>query len=264
MKHIHQLAHHIFTLWQTELISYCNAHRRSNLRHDLRVFIRQKALHQLNIRVNADGAGRTHHAALSAVNAVRLGDFLIKSRCYQRLGAPVCKVDGVHRLHVVAHADAVTAEDALVRISNDGRRTEIQRVLFLGIFKADVPHSHAVRQRLQLALAALDAGGAVSAMRCQQKLQDELPILHQSRRIGVDDHSVSRRLGAGGEGLSSLIFHRAQTTGAVHGQLRMIAKCWYIDICFANDGEHIRLIGKLYRPPINCHISHNRPSYFSI
>ena len=68
------------------------------------------------------GAGGASGCALAAADAVGLSKLAVKGRAHHQVAAPVGEVQDTHALHLLAHPDAVTAEDALVGIPDDGRR----------------------------------------------------------------------------------------------------------------------------------------------
>ena len=70
---------------------------------------------------DGDGACGTDRRALAAVDAFRLRKLPVKGRGYHHIGATVDEVDGSHMLDLVAHADAVAAEDAFVEVECDRR-----------------------------------------------------------------------------------------------------------------------------------------------
>ena len=69
-----------------------------------------------------DGAGSAHCRALAAAHALRLGELAVKGGHDLQIAAAIGKVQNAHALHLLAHPDAVAAEDALVGIPDDGRR----------------------------------------------------------------------------------------------------------------------------------------------
>ena len=68
------------------------------------------------------GARRADARALAAVDALHLVEVLAEGRDHRGLGAPVREIDGAHGLDLGADADAIAAEDALVRVAHEGRR----------------------------------------------------------------------------------------------------------------------------------------------
>ena len=254
---IDQLAHDVFALGDAELVAQRHTDRRSHLRHHNGVGVRQRVPDLIDVGLDADGAGGTHHPALAAVDAVGLSDGLVEGRGHQRAGAAVGKVDGVHGLDIVAHADAVAAEDALIGVANDGGRAFVDGVPGLPVLEPDPVHAHAVSQLQQMTLAAFHAGGAVPVMGRQQQLQDRPAVAHEPRGIGVDHHAIPRRLRAGGKGLAPVILHGAQAAGTVNGQFGMVTKGRYIDLRIADHGQNIGLIGKFHPLTVNGHKSHS-------
>ena len=211
---------------------------------------------RIDVGIDADRTGGADHPALTAANAVRFSDGLIKSRGDQRIGAAVGKVDGIDPLNIGAHSHAVSAENALVGVADDRRRAEVYRLLLLCVFKTDCGNAQSVCQILQVTFPALDAGGAVPVMSRQQQLQNQLPVFHKPGGVGVDHHAVLGTLGAGGKGLSGVGFHGAEPTGTINGKLGVVAERGNVDPCLTDHGEYIRLVGKLDPPIINHHISH--------
>ena len=223
MEHVDDLAHHVFALWQIEGVADSHSYCRSDLRDDFRVRISQCFPYRIHIGIDADRSSRAYDAALSASYAVRRVQQLVECRSYRGRCSAGCEVDGIDSLHVVAHADTVAAKDAFVRIPYDGRGTCIDLMVRHTILVRNCGHAHAMSQLLQMAFAALDAGGAVSVVSCQKQFQYHFTVFHQSRRVGVDHHAVFWLFGAGGKRFALFIFYRAKAARAVYGKLRVIA-----------------------------------------
>ena len=146
-----------------------------------------------------------------------------------------------HFVHLFAHAHAVAAEDALVGVPDDGGRGMVFFVVGTGVLEPDLPHAELQRQVLQVALAALFAGGAVPAVGGQQQLQDHPAVLQKPGGIGADPHAVPGLHGAGGVDLAPLVLHHAHPAGAEGGQLGIVAEGGHVDACLANDRQNVFL-----------------------
>ena len=68
------------------------------------------------------------------------------------------------------------AENTFIRISDDRRRTEIQWLLFSVIAVSYRSHAKTMCQCLQITVATLNTGRTVSAVRCEQKLNDQFSV----------------------------------------------------------------------------------------
>ena len=209
--------------------------------------------------VDADRACRTEYTALSAVYAVGLSDWLVKRRHNHGFRAAVCEIDRLDSLQLAAYADAVTTEDAFVRIPYNRRGAEIQRHLLLVVLEAHMHDTETLCQRLKIAVSAFFTGQTVSAVRRQQKLNDQLAVLAKPFRIGADHHSVPGLLGTGSKHSSPIILNHAQSARAKRRQLRVIAEGGDIDARFSDDCKKIFLVGKFDFSAVNRYNSHLIP-----
>lgn len=86
---------------------------------------------------------------------------------------------GVYALNVSAHADAVAAENAFIRIPHDGRGADINGLRFPRVPKSYAMDAHTVGQLLKMAFAVFDTGNTVTAVSCVcDKLFHRIPLLH--------------------------------------------------------------------------------------
>ena len=127
--------------------------------------------------VNGDGAGGTHSGTLAAADALGLAELLVEGGHYLQLAAPAGKVQDALALFLLADPDAVAAEDALIGVTEDGVAGVVHLIAGAGIRKANMPHTEALGQLLQTAVAALGAVGAVAIVGGQEQLQDHAPVL---------------------------------------------------------------------------------------
>ena len=173
----HQLVDGIDAGLQAEGLAHRHPDRRGDLEHHPLLRVVEGPPPPADLVKDGDGAGGAGGCALAAADAVGLSELAVKGRAHHQVAAPVGEVQDTHALHLLAHPDAVAAEDALVGIPDDGRRGGVDLIVGPGVLEADVPHAEAQGQLLQAAAAILFAGGAVPAVRGQHQLQDHPPVL---------------------------------------------------------------------------------------
>ena len=136
-------AHGIFARMQPERFADGDAHRRGDLEDDAFILVVQRAPHAADVVIHGDRGGGAHGGALTAADAVGLGELLVECRHYAEIGAAVREVDDVHALDLLARAHAVAAEDALVRVAHDRGAGGVERELIARILKPDAAHAEA-------------------------------------------------------------------------------------------------------------------------
>ena len=119
MKDIDDLAHDTLTLWQTKGASHCHTDSRCHLCDNSDIRISQSFPYCLSVVTDTDCPGRTEDLTLTTVYAVCLCNLFVKCRCYQSLCSPVCKINRINRLYIVAHTDTVTTENTFIRVTHD-------------------------------------------------------------------------------------------------------------------------------------------------
>ena len=102
-----------------ELIADCDPDCRCDLCDHLCILICKKIPDHFDIGIDTDRTCRTDNPALSTVYAVCLCNLFVKCRCYQSLCSPVCKINRINRLYIVAHTDTVTTENTFIRVTHD-------------------------------------------------------------------------------------------------------------------------------------------------
>ena len=107
---------------------------------------------------------------------LQLGPLVGEGEFLDGVGAPEGKAQRADALELLTGADAVAAENALIGVADDGRGAVVDLPGRAGIFKPNLGDAQPVGQPLEVALAALDAGGAVPAVGRQQQLQNQLPM----------------------------------------------------------------------------------------
>ena len=172
------------------------------------------------------------------------------------------KVDDVHALHFLAHAHAVTAEDALVRVAHNSGGGIVDGVMLARVAEADAAYAELLGEALQMALTALFAGRAVAVVGREQQLKDHAAMLEQSRTVGSDRHAVAWFHGAGRVDLAALVLHDAHTARAVDGKVGIVAEGRHFDSGLANDGKHVLFAVEADALAVNdhssfCHCAHS-------
>ena len=234
-------AHGIFARMQPERFADGDAHRRSDLEHNALILVVQRAPYTADVVIHGDCGGGAHGGALTAADAVGLGELLVKCRHYAQVGAAVREVDDVHALDLLARAHAVAAEDALVRVAHDRGAGGVEREMLARILKPDAAHAEAQRQPPQLTCAGLFANGAVAVMRGEQKLDDHPAVFEQPGGVRLDGEPVARLHGAGGVDAAPVVLHDAHTARAVNGEIGVIAQRRHVDARLADNGENVFL-----------------------
>ena len=196
MKDIDDLAHHASSLCQSVRIAYRHAHRWRHLCDHADIGICQSVPHLVHICMDTDCTCRTEYAALTAADTVCINDLFVKCRHDHCIRTAECKPERADSLKLFTGTHTVTAQNTLVRIANDRRRTVIDLVMLSRILKPHIKNTHAVCQKLKIALSALYARCTVSAVCGKQKLYDQFSVFLYFARICIDYHSVSRLLGA--------------------------------------------------------------------
>ena len=167
MQYIDQLAHDIGALRETKLVTDGNTDSGSNLAYYLGVAVSQSIPDSGQVGVDGNSTGRAHNTALAAAYAIGIFQLTIKGGSDAGIGTTISKIDGIDALYVITDTNTVTTQDALVGVTDDGRRGEVQRDVTLGIFEAYLADTHAMGQLLQSTFATARAGGAIAIVRGQ-------------------------------------------------------------------------------------------------
>ena len=250
----------VFTGSHAELLAEGHPDGRSHLGDDPFSGIEQ-GVPDLSLGLfDGDGACGTDCCTLAAVDAFRFRKLPVKGWGYDHIGATVDEVDGSHMLDLVAHADAVAAEDALVHIPDNGGRGVIDLIIGPVVLKTDIVKAEPAGQGLELAFLVLFTDGAVPAVGGQQKLQDHFPVVVQLGRIGADHHFILGRCGAGGDDISLVVLHHAHAAGAVNGKIRIVAEGGDVDPDVPDHLKDIFFVCELCAESVYDHIfSHVSP-----
>ena len=83
------------------------------------------------------------------------------------MGWEYSQVTFAYSLQLIADTYTVTTKNTFIRITHDGRRTEINRLLLSVVVVSYTGHAKTVCQSLQITVTALDAGSTVSAVGSQ-------------------------------------------------------------------------------------------------
>ena len=256
VQDVDDFAHNALAALNAEGVAHGHTDGGGYLSHHTDLGITQSFPNLVGVGVDADGAGGAVDTALAAVDAEGLCNLLVEGGHHHGVGAAEGEAQCADALELVAGADTVAAEDALVGIADDGGGAGVHLVDLSGVGKADLGDAQTVGQHLQITFAALDAGGAVAAVGGQQQLQNQLAVALDAAGVGENHHAVPGLLGAGGKGPAAVILHGTQTAGAEGGNLGVIAQGGDIDTGVPNNAQHIFFIGKLDFPSVNGHSSH--------
>ena len=126
---------------QAEFLPQCNSHRRSNLHHNTLLRVVDGFPDFFFITLNGYGSGRTDCRTLSAVYTVRIRQLPVKGWAYHHVGSSVGKINSSDFLYFIAHSDAVSAENTLGRIPDNGQGRVVDRDFRLCIRKTDFRQS---------------------------------------------------------------------------------------------------------------------------
>ena len=161
-------------------------------------------------------------------------------------------VDRADGLNLVAHTDALTAEDALACIAGDayGR---IVNIGLCGVGETNGANIVTLCKLLKFAVSVLFAGVAVAAMVCKQQLDDILAILAEPFGVCINLHAGTGLCGTCSIKTAALVFKHAHTACAVDGQLGVVAKCGHVDARLADNFKDVLLAVKLNGDVVNIH-----------
>ena len=173
-------------------------HGRGDLRDDHGVRIAQFAHDRVDLAVLHQSAGRAHPHALAAVGAARDVDAGAEAGGDLGAEAAIDEVDGPDALDLVAHGHAAPAEDALVGVTPDGRRRDVEQLVLLHAHVLLGTGAQLLSQRGQLATARPVAHEAVLGMVGHHQLHDGAPGLEQPRGVSLHLHAVGGEEGATG------------------------------------------------------------------
>jgi hypothetical protein len=146
----------------------------------------------------------------------------------------VRKVDGTDMLNLGAHAHTVAAENAFVFVTDNGKGRGVKIGRVNAVAESYALDTVSPGNVLQFAFAVFRAGGAVTAMVGEKKLEDHFPMFTKPRSVCKDLHAGFRRSGAGSMDASPFILYHTDTAGAVNGQLRMVAEGGEVNSGFAD------------------------------
>ena len=116
---------------------------------------------------DADGTGRAEDLTLTTVDTIRFCNLFVKCRHHHSFGTTECKIKCAYSLQLIADTYTVTTKNTFIRITHDGRRTEINWLLLSVVVVSYTGHAKTVCQRLQITVTALDTGSTVSAVGSQ-------------------------------------------------------------------------------------------------
>src|SRR5665213_1863672 len=117
--------------FHAEALAQSNAHGRRNLHDHLLRWIRKQIPNLIDLRLDRQRTSGTYAGALSTVDAFDVTKLFTESGLHADLIPAMRKIDCPNALNLRAHAHAVAAEHALVRIANQRRRRFVERNLFV-------------------------------------------------------------------------------------------------------------------------------------
>ena len=242
LQGLHQLIHDVGAGGQAELLAQGHPDRRGDLHHHPVLGVVEGLPGLADLVFHGDGAGGAHGGALAAAHALGLVQLLVKGGHHLQLAAAVGIVQDALALELLAHPDAVAAEDALVGVPENGQTGVILLIALPGVREPDPADAEALGQGLQAAVAAFGAGGAAAVVGGQHQLQDHPPVPQQPGGVGADLQPVPRLHGAGGVDLAGFhVFHDAHAARAVDRKLGIVAEGGHVDARLADHGEDVLL-----------------------
>lgn len=247
-----EFAHDIGSFGHVEFLADRNADGGSNLRRYNKVLIGDRLPNLCGILLDGDCTDGADCRALTAADAYGFGNGTLKSGADEHMRTAVRIVDRADGLNLVAHTDALTAEDALACIAGDayGR---IVNIGLCGVGETNGANIITLCKLLKFAVSVLFAGVAVAAMVCKQQLDDILAILAEPFGVCINLHAGTGLCGTCSIKTAALVFKHAHTACAVDGQLGVVAKCGHVDARLADNFKDVLLAVKLNGDVVNIH-----------
>ena len=137
--------------------------------------------------------------------------------------AAIADVEHVLAIHIAARAHAEVAQDAPVAVEQDVRVRRIDVALRVEMVEPVRHELQVIRDRLELAVAALLAGGADVVAFDEQHLGQRPAVVVERRRVVLDNDPFPRLGGARGRGVAVDV-HRAQLAASVRRIARPMAQ----------------------------------------
>ena len=245
-----------FLRLHAERLAPCGADRRRDLHDGDLVRILQGRQHAVGIVALLQGADRAMRDALAAQRALGFLQMIDLGNVHGRHRAGVDHVPHVGRLHMVADLNAAHALDALAVIAHK-REAGVRLVLRNLLFKRQLGDIEIVRNRLELAVAAADAGRAVGVMLGEDQLHVRLAGFARLFAVGLDDHALGDRVVAGREqAIEALDLDNADTARADLVQLLPVAQRRDIDAGQTGGFQNRGAFGYLYLHAVNRYVYH--------
>ena len=256
-----KLVEHIFAARDAIGLAERYAHGGGDLNDDALLRVVQRAPRIADLVFHRDGAGRAHGGALAAADAVGARKLLVIARLDVQARTAARKVQDAHALHLLAHAHAVAAENALVIVDLHGGRGVVLGNVLARVAEADMVDAEAHCHLAQAAGAALFAHGAVAAVGREHQLQDHAAVFEQTRGVRADAQAVFRLGRARGRDLAGVkVFDHAHTARAINGEIGMEAEVRHLYACLAAHIQHRRFLVKFHADVVHVHdISHRSP-----
>ena len=256
-----ELIEHIFAARNAVGLAERHAHCGGDLNDDAHLRVMQRAPGLSDLVFHGDGAGRAHGGTLAAAHAVRAGKLLVVAGFNAEAGAAAGKVQDAHALHLLAHAHAVAAEDALVVVHLHGGGGLVLRDVLARILEVDMVDAEAHRHLLQAAGAVLFAGGAVAAVGREHQLKDHAAVFEKARRVRADAQTVFWLGRAGSRDLARVeVLHHAHAACAVNGEVGMEAEIRHLHACLAADVQYRCFLVEFHTDVVHVHdVSHRSP-----
>ena len=199
---------------QAEFLAQRHADGRSGLHDDELLRVGERIPDLVRVVALAQRADRAGVDALAAEHAVRLQHGLSERRGDHGLKAAVHRADRADLLHIAADGHAAAAQDALVRVADDGRGEIIQRIMDVFALEAVLVHAQLLRQILKLAVLAAHAGEALALVVGEDQLQHGSARLAHLRGVRLDDHALGYGHHAGRRQRTRADVHHAHAAGA--------------------------------------------------
>ena len=178
---------------EAELLGQADRHRRRVLDDDDLRGIGEGRAHLV------DGAGldqrahRAHRHALAAVDAAADVEALVERRADPRLAAAPDEVDRPDRLHLLAHAHALAAQDALRRVADNRRARHVHARRRPASEVVPAADAELRGEVLQLALVVPGAVEAVVRVVGEEQFDQRAAGVDGARRMGLHLEAGGRR-----------------------------------------------------------------------
>ena len=240
-----------------ELFTDGRSDRRSRLNQDDFVRICDSFPYLVDGALFRNRAYRTGDEALTAVYAGNFADAQTEGRSDRRIESSVDRIDDADLLHISAGSHTASAGDTLLRISDQGQRSAVDRKIAFLAFKTQIRNIEFLCQSLQFTVLTSHTGETFSLVIGEQKLKIDPSRFFNGRRSRINLISLRYRIDTGRlKRFCALNLHQAHSAGADFVNTFQITerRDIYTDLlCSFQDGSAFR---HLYGFSVDCNVYH--------